>query len=93
MTVLLTVAFAVAFLLALLDGPLYTLSIFFTPRAVNAVVSVGFSYLGLFLLQPARVVDMVINSIACAFLARTSLHISEKAASYRVALTRPGDDR
>lgn len=88
MSNVLIVAFAVAFLIALFEDPIEILTVFVPTKLVNAVISIGLSYLGLYLLEPASVVKMVIYSLSASFLARTGLHMSEKMAEYRWSSTR-----
>ena len=77
------VGFAVALLLALFDEALDFITIFIPPRIINTVFSVGFSYLGLYLLDPVAVKVILVESLASAFLARTCLTIAERVATYR----------
>lgn len=78
------VGFAVSLLLALLDDAIDVISIFMPPKIINAVISTGLSYLGLWLLEPIAVKALVIHSMASAFLARTGLTLAERAATYRI---------
>lgn len=77
------VGFAVALLLALLNDAIDVITIFIPPKVVNAVISIGLSYLGLWLLQPEAVKVIIVKAIASAFIARTGLTIAERAATYR----------
>lgn len=80
------VGFAVALLLALLDELIDVITIFIPPKAVNAVIAIGLSYLGLWLLQPESIKSMVVKAMASAFIARTGLTIAERAATYRATI-------
>ena len=78
------VGFAVSLLLALLDDAIDVISIFIPPKFINAVITTGLSYLGLWILQPLAVKVLLIHSMASAFLARTGLTLAERAATYRI---------
>jgi hypothetical protein len=85
MSNVLIVAFATAFILALLEPVTEFISIFITPKAVNAFFSILLSFLGLLIMDSNSVKHLVIKSLAASFLARTSLTIAERASTYRWA--------
>jgi hypothetical protein len=85
MSNVLIVAFAASFILALLEPITSFISIFITPKAVNAFFSVSLSYLGLYLIGGGSVKHLIIESLAASFLARTALTIAERASTYRWA--------
>lgn len=79
------VALAVALVCAVLDSLISILELMLPPKLVNLVLGGGFSYLGLYLLEPDAVKVLIVKSLAACFISRVALVLAERASTYRNA--------
>lgn len=86
---LILVSMSAAFLLAVAEPAMDFMEIFIGRLATNAVFSFSFSSLGAWLSGITDIRTFVLYVMAGAFLARSSLALVERAATYRPAITRP----
>jgi hypothetical protein len=80
---LLLVAMFVSFLLAILTPLTDLLSVFISPIAVNAIISLILSSGGNYLVSTHTVKGFIIKAVAGAFFGRLLLTLGERLATYR----------
>lgn len=86
---LLLVGMFTAFFLAALEPVVSLIAVFISKLITNVVVSVGFSYLGNYLLGKSDIKELILWTVASAYLGSALLLVAEKIATYRPAVINP----
>jgi len=83
---LLLVGMFTAFFLAAFAPLVEVLAIFINKLFINIVLSLGFSYLGNYLLGKSDLKELILWTVACSYFGSALLLVAEKIATYRPAV-------